>query len=280
MGSVGIVRRTFMTTAAKEKTAVQAPSLLDMLKAGVHFGHLTSKWHPRMSRYIFTSRSGVHIINLEVTRTQIEKALQFVSDVVANGGTILYVGTKKQLQTMIRTKATSVNMPYVHERWIGGLLTNFTVIKRMLARHAELGKMLTEGGSGIEHLTKKERLERQREFNRLSTVIGGIAQLDRMPEAIFLIDLKREKTALREARKAGIPIVAVCDTNANPDLVTYPIAANDDAVRSLEIMTDLVTAAVKEGLDRRAANAPLPVMAPAGTVATMTEAAQTAPATA
>lgn len=233
------------------KSSISVPSLLDMLKAGVHFGHLTSKWHPKMAPFIFTARSGIHIINLEVTRQQIEKALHFISDTVAQGGTVLYVGTKKQVQDILKQRAESVGMPYVHERWIGGLLTNFAVIKKMLARHAELGRMISEGG--MEHLTKKERLERQREYKRLESVIGGIANLNKLPQAIFLIDVKRERTALREARKAGVPIIAMCDTNANPDLITYPIAANDDAVRSIEMMVDLVTEAIKEGQSRQVA---------------------------
>ncbi|KKU48057.1 MAG: 30S ribosomal protein S2 [Parcubacteria group bacterium GW2011_GWA2_46_9] len=234
---------------AQSKSTIGVPSLLDMLKAGVHFGHLTSRWHPKMAPFIFTARSGVHIINLEVTRQQLETAFRAVSDVVAAGGIILYVGTKKQAQEMIKRKAQSVEMPYVHERWIGGLLTNFGVIKKMLTRHAELGRLLTEGG--MEHLTKKERLEREREHRRLEGVIGGISKLEKIPNLIFIIDLKREKTALREARKAGVPIVALCDTNVNPELVTYPIVANDDAIGSLELMTDLITEAVKEGLSRR-----------------------------
>src|SRR3989338_4382751 len=203
-------------TKTQSKSKISVPSLLDMLKAGVHFGHLTSRWHPKMAPFIFTARSGVHIINLEVTRQQLETAFRAVSDVVAAGGIILYVGTKKQAQEMIKRKAQSVEMPYVHERWIGGLLTNFVVIKKMLARHAELGRMLIEGG--MENLTKKERLEREREYKRLNSVIGGISKLEKIPEAIFLIDVKRERTAMREARKAGVPIVAICDTNANPEL--------------------------------------------------------------
>ena len=238
-----------------------------MLKAGVHFGHLTSRWHPKMSSFIFTSRLGVHIINLEVTRQQLEEALRAVSDTVAAGGTFLYVGTKKQVQAMIKKKAEMVGMPYVHERWIGGLLTNFNIIKKMLARHAELGRLLSEGG--LEHFTKKERLEREREYKRLEGVIGGISKLEKIPHLIFIIDLKREKTAVREARKAGVPIVAICDTNANPELVTYPIVANDDAVGSLELMTDLITEAVKEGLSRRETNA----IQPAAVAGELTDAA-------
>lgn len=241
----------------QSNSKISVPSLLEMLKAGVHFGHLSSRWHPKMAPFIFTSRSGIHIINLEVTRQQMETALHVVSDTVAAGGTILYVGTKRQAQSIVKSRAESVGMPYVHERWIGGLLTNFSIIKKMLARHAELGRLLSEGG--MEHLTKKERLEREREFKRLEGVIGGISKLEKIPDIIYMIDLKREKTALREARKAGVPIVALCDTNVNPEMVNYPIAANDDAVGSLELITDLITEAVKEGLWRRTIEAVPPV---------------------
>lgn len=238
---------------APSQSVISVPSLLEMLKAGVHFGHLTSRWHPKMAPYIFTSRSGVHIINLEITRQQLEAALKAVSDIVAADGTVLYVGTKKQVQQIIKKKAESVGMPYVHERWIGGLLTNFHIIKKMFARHAELGRLLSEGG--MQHLTKKERLEREREYKRLEGVIGGISKLERIPNLIFLIDLKREKTALREAGKAGVPIVALCDTNVNPQMVRYPIVANDDAIGSLEMISDLITEAVREGLSRRGTEA-------------------------
>lgn len=242
-----------MTPTATKPSAITIPSLLDMLKAGVHFGHLTSKWHPKMSPFIFTARSGVHIINLEVTRTQLERGLRFLSDVVANGGTVLFVGTKKQVSNHVKEKAESVGMPYVHQRWIGGMLTNYTVISKMIKRHQELGQMLAEGK--LTTATKKERLQLEREFVRLEEVVGGISKMTKIPDAIFMIDLKREKTALREATKMGVPIVALCDTNVNPNQVAYPIAGNDDAVGSLEMVVDLVAEAIKEGVARR------PVMA-------------------
>ncbi len=245
-----------MNKANGKNSEITVPSLVDMLKAGVHFGHLTSKWHPKMQPYIFSSRSGVHIINLEATRQQLEKALRFISDVVAAGGTVLYVGTKKQVSESIKKKAESVGMPYVHQRWIGGMLTNYSVISKMIKRHGELGQQLAD--KKLENLTKKERLQVEREFVRLEEVVGGISKLAKIPDAIFMIDLKREKTALREANKVGVPIVALCDTNVNPEQVAYPIASNDDAVGALEMMVELVTEAIREGSQRRAEAAIIP----------------------
>lgn len=238
-----------MNKTNAKHSEIAVPSLIDMLKAGVHFGHLTSKWHPKMQPYIFSSRSGVHIINLEATRLQLEKALRFISDTVAAGGTVLYVGTKKQVSETIKKKAESVGMPYVHQRWIGGMLTNYSVISKMIKRHQELGQQLAD--KKLENITKKERLQVEREFKRLEEVVGGISKLSKIPDAIFMIDLKREKTALREANKVGVPIVALCDTNVNPEQVAYPIASNDDAVGALEMMVELVTEAIKEGATRR-----------------------------
>lgn len=241
-----------MENTATKESAIKVPSLIDMLKAGVHFGHLTSRWHPKMEPFIFSARSGVHIINLEATRQQLERSLRFVSDTVATGGTVLLVGTKKQVQEMVKEKAEAVGMPYIHERWIGGLLTNFAVIKKMLSRHAELGRMVAEGDKSLAAgMTKKERLEREREYKRLSSVIGGIASLEKVPDAVFMIDIRREKTALAECRKAGVPVIAICDTNVNPEMVSFPIAGNDDAVRSVALILDLLTEAVREGMARR-----------------------------
>ncbi|PJE75630.1 30S ribosomal protein S2 [Candidatus Uhrbacteria bacterium CG10_big_fil_rev_8_21_14_0_10_48_11] len=253
-----------VTTADKEKQANSSPSILEMLKAGVHFGHLTSKWHPKMRPFIFTARQGIHIINLEVTRQQMDKAMKFIEDIVVKGGNVLFVGTKKQIQNYVKSSAEAVAMPYVHDRWIGGMLTNFAVIGKMIARHKELGRMIEQ--KSFENMTKKERLEREREYNRLEGVIGGIAKLERMPEAIFLIDVRRERTAVGEANKVGVPIVAVCDTNTNPDLVQYPIAGNDDAVGSLKLMIDEAAAAVKRGTARRVSSPSVP---PAATKASV-----------
>ena len=161
-----------MTNAQPKSSNISVPSLVEMLKAGVHFGHLTSKWHPKMSPFIFTSRSGVHIINLEVTKQQLATALSFVSDLVAGGGIILLVGTKKQVRDLIKKRAEEVGMPYIHERWIGGLLTNYAVIGKMIQRHKELGEKLAAGK--LADLTKKDRLALEREFTRLEEVVGGI----------------------------------------------------------------------------------------------------------
>jgi small subunit ribosomal protein S2 len=238
-----------MSNHSEQTSTVTIPSLLELLKAGVHFGHLKSKWHPKMSPFIFSSRSGVHIINLEVTRQQLENAMRYISETVAKGGTILFVGTKKQVAELIKAKAEEVGMPYVHQRWIGGLLTNYSVISKMINRHGELGEKISSGK--LDSLTKKDRLSLTREFNRLEEVVGGISKLNKIPDAVFLIDLKREKTALAEARKMNVPIVALCDTNVNPQKVNYPIASNDDAVGALKLMLDLLGEAVKEGISRR-----------------------------
>jgi small subunit ribosomal protein S2 len=237
-------------TTSPSKGKVAIPGLLDMLKAGVHFGHMTSKWHPKMQRFIFTSRSGVHIINLEATRQKLEEALGVISDTVAKGGTVLFVGSKKQIQEDVKKIASSVNMPYVHERWIGGLLTNFGIISKMIKRHRELGQIIETENYGDR--TKKERLELTREHKRLNDVIGGISSLDKIPDLIFLVDVRREKTAVREAKNVGVPIVGICDTNTNPELVQYPIPANDDAVGSVQMMLNLAAEAVKQGQARQA----------------------------
>lgn len=237
-------------TTQESKGKVAIPGLLEMLKAGVHFGHMTSKWHPKMQRFIFTSRSGVHIINLEATKQKLEKATEVIADTVAKGGTVLFVGTKKQIQDDVKKVASEVNMPYIHERWIGGLLTNFAIINKMIKRHRELGQIIETENYGDR--TKKERLELTREHKRLTDVIGGISSLDKIPDLIFLIDVRREKTAVREAKKMGVPIVGVCDTNTNPELVKYAIPANDDAVGSVQMMLGLAAEAVKAGQKRQA----------------------------
>lgn len=237
-------------TTSPSKGKVAIPGLLEMLKAGVHFGHMTSKWHPKMQRFIFTSRSGVHIINLEATKQKLEEATNVIADTVAKGGNVLFVGTKKQVQEDVKRIAASVNMPYIHERWIGGLLTNFGIISRMIKRHRELGQIIETSNYGDR--TKKERLELTREHKRLNDVIGGISALDRIPDLIFLIDVRRERTAVREAAKVGVPIVGLCDTNTNPESVRYPIPANDDAVGSVQMMLSIIAEAVKVGQTRQA----------------------------
>jgi len=216
-----------------------------MLKSGVHFGHKLSKRHPKMEPFIFTSKNGFHIINIEETQTRLQEALAFVEKVVANGGTLLFLGTKKQAQPIIRKYAEACGMPFVVERWLGGTFTNFAAISKLTKKYRTLKEQKARGE--LEKYTKKEQLDFDREIQKLEKVVGGIAEMNRVPEAIFVCDIKKEKTAVREAIRKNVPIVALCDTNTNPDLVTYPIPSNDDAIKSIELMTQLIAAAVAAG---------------------------------
>jgi len=230
------------------------PDLMTMLKAGAHFGHQLSKRHPKMEPYIFTAKSGFHIINLEQTQVKLEQALAFVKKVVAGGGTILFLGTKKQASPIIAKYAKEVDMPYITERWLGGTITNFGEISRVIRKLTNLKKQKVTGA--LEKYTKKEQLEFNREIEKLEKMVGGVEKVNKIPDAIFVIDIKKEKTAVSEAGKKNIPIIALCDTNVNPDKVTYPIPANDDAVKSIEIFTQLIAEAVKEGQAERAKAVP------------------------
>lgn len=221
------------------------PSLMDMLKAGVHFGHRTSRWHPNMGPYIFNERSGVHIIDLEKTREKMEEAGEFVKNLGMENGTLLLVGTKKQAQAIIKQMAEENELPYVSERWIGGTLTNFPTIKRRVNHFVDLLKKREAGE--LKKYTKKEQLDFDREIEDLRRKIGGLVRLDKLPDAIFILDLKTEKTVLREALRKNIPIVAVCDTNVNPKGVKCPIPANDDALKSIEMMVRFIVESFKEG---------------------------------
>jgi len=223
----------------------QVPDLLTMLKSGVHFGHKLSKRHPKMEPFIFTSKNGFHIINIEETQTRLQEALAFVEKVVANGGTLLFLGTKKQAQPIIRKYAEACGMPFVVERWLGGTFTNFAAISKLTKKYRTLKEQKARGE--LEKYTKKEQLDFDREIQKLEKVVGGIAEMSRVPEAIFVCDIKKEKTAVREAIRKNVPIVALCDTNTNPDLVTYPIPSNDDAIKSIELMTQLIASAVAAG---------------------------------
>lgn len=239
----------------------QIPDLLSMLKAGAHFGHKLSKRHPKMEPYIFTAKNGFHIINIEQTQTMLAGALEFVSRVVSNGGVILFIGTKKQAQPIVKRYAQECGMPYVTERWLGGTFTNFMAISKLSRKYTTIKEQRAQGG--LDKYTKKEQLEFDREIEKLEKVVGGIEGMNRIPEAMFVVDVKREKTAVQEAIRKNVPIVAICDTNANPDLVTYPIPANDDAVKSIEMMTQLVAAAVMEGRERRERQAAMAAAVPA-----------------
>lgn len=223
----------------------EIPDLLTMLKAGVHFGHKISKRHPKMEPYIFTAKNGFHIINIEETQVKLKEALGFVKKIVSSGSTILFLGTKKQARSIIAKAAQDCGMPYITERWLGGTLTNFSAIAKLIDKYRNLKEKRAKGE--LDKYTKKEKLEFDREIEKLENIVGGIANLKKIPEAIFICDLKKEKTAVREAVKKNIPIVAMCDTNTNPENINYPVPANDDAIKSIELITNLIAQAVKEG---------------------------------
>ncbi len=231
---------------------VQIPSLLEMLKHGVHFGHQTSRWHPKMEPFIFTTRNGVHIINLEKTVQYLERALDFLQKQAASGADILLVATKKQAREMVKKAAEELNLPYVVDKWVGGTFTNFKTIAQLIKKLDKLEAQKEKGEWS--RYTKKEQLRLAREYEKLLAKVGGIRTLKKIPDVMFVIDIKEEKTAVAEARKVGVPIVALVDTNANPDLVDYPIPANDDAVRSLELMVGLIKEAIKLGQEEAAKN--------------------------
>ena len=224
----------------------QIPDLLTLLKSGAHFGHRLSRRHPKMEPYIFTAKSGFHLINLEKTQEKLEEALAFVKKLVANGGTILFLGTKKQASPIIARYAKECGMPYVTERWLGGTFTNFGEISRTVKRFSDLKRKKATGQ--LEKYTKKERLDFDKEIEKMEKMVGGIEIMSRIPDAIFVCDVKKEKTAVNEAVRKNIPIVAICDTNVNPAKINYVIPANDDAVKAIEIITGLIAEAVKEGL--------------------------------
>ena len=223
--------------------------LSELLKNGVHFGHQKSRWHPKMKPYIYTTRNGVHIINLDKTAEKLKKALDFLRETVASGGVVLFVSTKKQAKDIAEKYAKSVNMPYLIERWIGGTLTNFSVISKLINKFKKLKKEKESGE--LQKYTKKEQLKFDEEIERLNKLVGGIESLEKLPQALFIIDVKQEKTAVREAKRVGIPIVAVMDTNTNPTDIDYIIPANDDATKSIEYITRLITESIKEGLEEK-----------------------------
>jgi small subunit ribosomal protein S2 len=222
-----------------------------LLESGVHFGHQTRRWNPKMKRYIFTERNGIYIIDLQQSLDYIDRAYEFIRETVAHGGTILYVGTKKQAQEAIAEQARRVGMPYVNQRWLGGMLTNFSTVFKRLQRLKELEEIDFNdvAGSGM---TKKELLQLKREKEKLDKTLGGIRDMAKVPSAIWVVDTKKEHIAVNEARKLGIPVVAILDTNCDPDEVNYPIPGNDDAIRSVALLTRVVADAVADGLISRA----------------------------
>ncbi len=229
-------------------------TMRQLLEAGVHFGHQTRRWNPKMRRFIFGERNGIYIIDLNQTLERIDSAYSFVRDLVAGGGTILFVGTKKQTQDPISNFATKCGMPYINERWLGGMLTNFTTIAGRVGKMQEYDRMRAAGD--FEAMPKKEALILSRELEKLHRNLGGIRNMNRLPDAVFIIDTKKEHIAVTEANKLGLPIVAVVDTNCDPDLIQYVIPGNDDAIRAGSLMCRVIADAVEEGrfiASRRAA---------------------------
>lgn len=219
--------------------------LIDMLKSGVHFGHQTDRWHPKMQEFIFSSRNGVHIIDLEKTLTKLQEAVTFVEQLSKEGKTLLFVGTKRQAKEIVKEAAIAANMPYLIERWIGGFLTNFPTVSRLMSRLRQL--KADEQSGALAKYKKHEQMAFKEEIERLTFLVGGVEYMEKLPDALFVIDIKRERTAIKEARKMGIPVVALCDTNVNPDEVDYVIPANDDATKSVKLLIGAIADAVIQG---------------------------------
>ncbi len=221
------------------------PSLVELLQAGVHFGHQTAKWHPKMKKYLFGSRQGIHIINLEETQKALEAAMSFVKKTTIRGGVVLFVGTKKQAAALTAAAATSCGMPFVNKRWLGGTLTNFASMAQLIRRFKDMKRKQEKGELG--KYTKFEQLKIAEQITILDEKVGGIQELTRIPDAIFILDIRKDKTALDEAVRRGIKVIAVCDSNVNPKDVDFLIPANDDAVKSIELITRMMSSAITEG---------------------------------
>lgn len=210
------------------------PSLAEMLEAGMHFGHRKSRWHPKMEKFIFAEKNGIYIIDLAKSLQKLKEALDYMALLIGENKTILFVGTKDQVKEPLKDLAVSLNMPYVVGKWLGGCLTNFSVIRKSVKKYQDLVEKRDSGK--LEKYTKKEKLQFSREINRLSDRVGGLTNLQKLPDAIFIWDIKEESTAVAEARKKNIPLIAICDTNVNPDLINYPIPANDDSTKTIKLL--------------------------------------------
>ncbi len=221
----------------------------DLLNAGVHFGHLTRKWDPKMAPYIFMEKNGIHIIDLNKTLACLEEATEEIRKVVRSGKKIMFVATKKQAQEIVSNEAKRLKMPFVTERWLGGMLTNFGTIKKSLKKMSSIDKLMKS--DSYNNLAKRERLQIQRERDKMGKIFGGISDLSRLPSALFIVDIKREHIAIKEALKLGIPVFAMVDTNSDPNEVDFPIPANDDAYKSIEIITKYIGNAIEEALSER-----------------------------
>ena len=226
-------------------------TMRQLLESGVHFGHQTRRWNPKMKRFIMTERNGIYIVDLQQSLTYIDASYAFIKETVAKGGSIMFVGTKKQAQEAIAEQATRVGMPYVNQRWLGGMLTNFQTVHQRINRLKELDEIDFDNVAGSGR-TKKELLQMKRERDKLNKTLGGIRDMVRTPSAVWIVDTNKEHLAIEEARKLRIPIIAILDTNCDPDEVDFPIPGNDDAIRSAALLTKVVASAVAEGLQARA----------------------------
>ena len=220
------------------------PTIEEMLKAGMHFGHRTSKWHPKMAPFIFTSRNGVHIIDLTKTAKKLEEALDYIKKNILEGKAVLFVGTKDQVKAEMKAMSIEAGVPYVTEKWLGGFLTNFPVIKKLIKKYKDFQEQKMTGK--LDKYTKKERLDIDRELVKLEARVGGLVDLNKIPDVMFIWDIKKEKTALAEAKKKNIPVIAVCDTNVNPDGIDYVIPANDDASKTIKLVLNTIKEAILE----------------------------------
>src|SRR5690554_1517111 len=221
----------------------------ELLDAGVHFGHLTRKWDPKMAKYIFMERNGIHIIDLNKTLVKLEEAASAIKQIVKSGRKVLFVATKKQAKDLVKEHAEAANMPFVTERWLGGMLTNFATVRKSIKKMSNIDKMTKDGTYDV--LSKKEKLMIQRERVKLETLLGGIADLNRLPAALFIIDVKKEHIAVSEAMKLSIPTFAMVDTNSDPENIDFPIPANDDASKSIDLICKIIGKAIQEGLEER-----------------------------
>ena len=222
----------------------------ELLDAGVHFGHLTRKWDPKMAPYIFMEKNGIHIIDLNKTVASLDEAAAAIRQIAKSGRKILFVATKKQAQDIVTEEAKRIIMPYVTDRWLGGMLTNFATVRKSLKKMSTIDKMVKDN-TAYAAMAKRERLMLTREREKLSRVLGGIADLSRLPAALFVVDVKREHIAIKEAQKLNLPVFAIVDTNSNPELVDFPIPANDDASKSIALIVSVMGKAIEEGLSER-----------------------------
>jgi small subunit ribosomal protein S2 len=222
----------------------------ELLEAGVHFGHLTRKWDPKMAPYIFMEKNGIHIIDLNKTLVALDEATSAIRNIAKSGRKILFVATKKQAQDIVAEEARRLKMPYVTDRWLGGMLTNFATVRKSLKKMSTIDKMVKDN-TAYAAIAKRERLMLSREREKLERVLGGIADLSRLPAALFIVDVKREHIAVKEAHKLNLPVFAVCDTNSNPETVDFPIPANDDASKSIALIVSIMGKAIEEGLSER-----------------------------